>query len=114
MAREDDGGDKRLVGYYTAAAGYGSGVSVSAGVGGAGSEGAASEAAGLSEIAGSGPAVLPLGAEELRAYLSATLPDYMVPAAYVRLEALPLTANGKLDRQALPAPQGTAYGRGRL
>ncbi|PBP61390.1 hypothetical protein CCL15_27955, partial [Pseudomonas syringae] len=43
-----------------------------------------------------------LGSETLRAHLQAQLPDYMVPAAYIRLESLPLTPNGKLDRKALP------------
>jgi len=42
--------------------------------------------------------------ESLRSYLLALLPDYMVPSAYVQLEALPLSPNGKLDRRALPAP----------
>jgi amino acid adenylation domain-containing protein len=47
-----------------------------------------------------------VGAEQLRVHLSATLPEYMVPAAYVRMERMPLTANGKLDRKSLPAPDG--------
>ena len=76
--REDTPGDKRLVAYYTTAAGGD----------------AEAEA---------------IEAERLRSYLSASLPEYMVPAAYVRLESLPLTPNGKLDRKALPAPDRDAY-----
>ena len=70
-------------------------------------------------------AVLPLGAEnnkylvgyyvsekelnndELRAHLSSSLPDYMIPSFFIRLDSIPLTPNGKVDRKALPKPDKT-------
>jgi aryl carrier-like protein len=83
IAREDSRGEKRLVAYYTAAQSDG-------------------EQPGEREEA-------VVGAEQLRTHLAERLPEYMVPAAYVRLEEMPLTANGKLDRKALPAPEADAY-----
>nr|WP_281438346.1 hypothetical protein [Rhizobium sp. 007] len=82
VARQDRAGDKHLVAYVVC-----------------GPE------AGSDDDDGSGLAVA------LRAHLGGRLPDYMVPSAFVRLEALPLTANGKLDRKGLPAPADDAYAR---
>jgi amino acid adenylation domain-containing protein len=76
VAREEAGGEKRLVAYYRVVEGEGT----------------------------------ELGAEELRKYLSGKLAEYMVPAGYVRLEKLPRRGNGEVDRKALPAPEGEAYG----
>ncbi|WQP02933.1 amino acid adenylation domain-containing protein (plasmid) [Sinorhizobium meliloti] len=82
VARQDRAGDQRLVAYVVAKPAHGS-----------------DEADGA-QLAAS-----------LRAHLGGRLPDYMVPSAFVRLDGLPLTANGKLDRQALPAPDDDAYAR---
>ena len=79
IAREDSPGDKRLVGLLPTVA----------------ADGESEQDA--------------ISAEQLRSHLTALLPEYMVPAAYVCLESLPLTPNGKLDRKALPAPEVDAY-----
>jgi amino acid adenylation domain-containing protein len=85
VAREDRNGEKRLVGYVVPAAGP--------------------------QPAGRQSAGPQLDATSLRQQLAQRLPDYIVPATIVELEALPLMPNGKLDRKALPEPewQGRDY-----
>ncbi|MEX2697607.1 amino acid adenylation domain-containing protein, partial [Rhizobium mongolense] len=80
VARQDRAGDKHLVAYVVCGPEAGSDDDDGGGLAGA-----------------------------LRAHLSGRLPDYMVPSAFVRLEALPLTPNGKLDRKGLPVPEDDAY-----
>nr|WP_255457945.1 non-ribosomal peptide synthetase [Rhodanobacter sp. K2T2] len=48
-------------------------------------------------------------AVELRSYLQALVPEYMIPSAFVSLDAMPLTPNGKVDRKALPEPDDSAF-----
>src|SRR5260370_6027503 len=71
LAREDQPGNKRLVGYILREA--------------------------------TAPAV-----EDLRTHLSTSLPEFMVPSAFVMMQSFPLSANGKVNRNALPVPE---YGR---
>lgn len=51
-----------------------------------------------------------LSPSELRSFLSKSLPDYMIPGAFVALDALPLTPSGKIDRRSLPAPEAGGAG----
>jgi len=50
-----------------------------------------------------------LGVEALRDYLQAQLPEYMIPGAFVRLSAMPMTPSGKIDRRSLPAPEMDSF-----
>jgi amino acid adenylation domain-containing protein len=84
VAREDRPGVQRLVAYYTTT--------------------------GIGETEGTPhPTGVGASAEELRRHVAKKLPDYMVPSAYVWMQELPRTVNGKLDRRALPAPERGAF-----
>jgi amino acid adenylation domain-containing protein len=50
------------------------------------------------------------GSDDLRSFLEEKLPDYMVPAVFIKVDTLPLNANGKVDRKALPAPSSARPG----
>lgn len=82
MVREDSDNEKRLIAYYTTAEKNG-------------------EQANDQAVA--------VNAGSLRTYLATVLPSPMIPVAYVKLDVVPLTANGKLDRKALPVPPADAY-----
>ncbi|MFF8644011.1 non-ribosomal peptide synthase/polyketide synthase [Streptomyces sp. NPDC015345] len=82
---------------HGAGTGTGPGSSIGAGTG-------TRTGAGTDTATGTGKRAAPPSAAELRAHLEGLLPAHMIPAAYVPMAALPLTANGKLDRRALPAP----------
>ncbi|WP_430738976.1 amino acid adenylation domain-containing protein [Streptomyces aureocirculatus] len=56
---------------------------------------------------GDGAGAAALSVEELRTFASQTLPEYMVPAVFMLLDELPLTANGKVDKAKLPEPEST-------
>ncbi|WP_068713714.1 non-ribosomal peptide synthetase [Vibrio tritonius] len=61
--------------------------------------------------ANNGDGARQLDIDELRSALDEVLPDYMVPAAFVALDTMPLTANGKIDKRALPKPDDSAFVR---
>ncbi|WP_244229809.1 amino acid adenylation domain-containing protein [Kitasatospora albolonga] len=109
IVREDNPGDKRLVAYLVAeGAPDPTGAPDSTDAPAHAGEAAAPEA-GATAPEGA-PAPWEPDPAELRTALRRTLPDYMVPAAFVALDALPLSPNGKLDRRALPAPQARRTG----
>jgi amino acid adenylation domain-containing protein len=89
VPREAPGGDRQLVAYYLTEAGAEAG-----------------------EPTAAQPTAAEPTAAAVRSWLAQALPGHMVPAACVRLAGWPLTPNGKVDRQALPAPDARDYVQG--
>ncbi|MBZ4423313.1 non-ribosomal peptide synthetase, partial [Myxococcus sp. RHSTA-1-4] len=120
LAREDSPGGKRLVGYVVATpAGTGSSAApaprAASASDGAASTGPGAASAAMRSASSAAPTPGTTADSEaaettalsttLRAFLAQRLPEYMVPSAIVLLDAFPLTANAKVDRKALPAPE---------
>ncbi|MFT2020026.1 amino acid adenylation domain-containing protein, partial [Streptomyces sp. 796.1] len=102
LLREDRPGQPVLVGYVVMDAKSDGAAGAEAARGGA-----VPGAGPIGTGTGTGGADGPLDVAAVRAALARTLPDYLVPAAVVRLDAFPLSPNGKVDRSALPAPADT-------
>ena len=108
VAQAGASAEKRLVAYYTLKAE----PSNKAGLSGSKSRQTALEASQSLSSTGHSPLEKLTGKpgpQELRQYLEAHLPHYMVPAGYVELESIPLTGNGKVDRKRLPVWQATEH-----
>ncbi|MET7339627.1 AMP-binding protein, partial [Nonomuraea sp. NPDC005650] len=86
--------------------GSGDGVGKGDGQGGRGGKAGAGQRL-VAYLVPADPAVGVPAADDLRAYLAAGLPEYMIPSVFIELAAFPLSPNGKIDRAALPVPDGS-------